>query len=112
MTISIQGRKETTAIYLQLGIISRQPTASGDFGGYILLNSSGTCPSVEQTIKAPLTSTSTSEEQLNLSATMTGCGGSKDDVMTNQSLIKLKHLYKCSELPADTNDPVLVQLCH
>jgi hypothetical protein len=112
MMISIRGRKDSSTIYLQLGIISHQPTSSGDFGGYILLNSSGTCPSVAQTIQAPLTSPSTAEAQLNLSATMTGCGGSKDDVMSNQSLIKLQYRFRCSELPADINDPLLEQLCH
>ncbi len=112
MTISIQGYKDNSTMNLQLGVASLQPPSSGDFGGYSLLMTTGTCPADKHVIQVPLTRATSADAQLNLNATMTGCGGSKDDVMSNQSLVKLHYRFKCSELPADNNDPVLEQLCH
>jgi hypothetical protein len=112
MTISIAGYKVDSTFNLQLGATSFQPPSSGDFGGYLLLIASGTCPSNKHMIQVPLTSATTAEAQLNLNATMTGCAGSGDDVMSNRSLVKLQFIFKCSELPANNNDPALEQLCH
>lgn len=111
MTLSVQGHKDSTSLFLNLGITDRQPASSGDFGGYILLNNSGTCPSFPSTIQVPLKSPTTAETNLNLSATMTGCGGSGEDKMSNQSLVKLQYKFKCSEVPVDLNDPVIQKLC-
>lgn len=111
VSISINGRKDSSAFFLDLAQTAFKPMPSGDFGGYILLSIDGTCPGQRKSIQVKSTSSTTAEAQLDLTATMTGCGGSKDDIMTNQSLVKLQYLFKCSQLPADTANSTQMQLC-
>lgn len=110
-TIPVEGRKDSAAFQINLALTAAKPFPSGDFGGYILLFNNGTCPAKRQTIMVPLTGPSAAEAQLNLTGVLTGCGGSKDDIMSNQSLVKLQFRFKCSDVPADMNDPTLKQLC-
>lgn len=111
MVITVEGKKGTSAFDLLLGASTFEPAASGDFGGYSLLFNDGTCPSQRRRLSIPFSDPTTAEAQLNLSATMTGCGGSSGDVMSNQSLAKLLYRFKCSQVPADLNDPAIEQLC-
>jgi hypothetical protein len=110
-SIDIKGLKETTGFQLSLIHTGFEPSGTGDFGGLVLLYTDGTCPGEPREISVPLTGKTTAEAQLDLSATMTGCGGSASDTMANQSLIKLEYLFKCSELPADNTDETLKGLC-
>lgn len=112
MVITVEGRKGSSAFDLLLGASSFEPAASGDFGGYSLLFNDGTCPSKRRSLSVPFSDPNAAEAQLNLTATLTGCGGSTDDVTSNQSLVKLRYRFKCSEVPADLNDPTVKQLCH
>lgn len=105
MVISISGRKDETAIHLQLAASEIQPMPSGDFGGYILLNSNGACPSVTQSITVPLTSSTAAQTQLDLHAVMTGCAGSNDDLMSNQSQVELHFDFLCADNPLAPSDP-------
>ncbi len=105
MVISVSGRKDETAIYLQLGVSEFRPMPSGDFGGYILLNSNGACPPTTQSITVPLTSSTTAQTQLVLSAVLTGCAGSKDDQMSNQSQVELHFDFLCADNPLAPSDP-------
>jgi hypothetical protein len=111
MTVSLYGDKGSAAININLKFSGFQPSPSADFGGYMLLASDGTCPGNSRTIKVPLTGNGSAEAQLDLGAVMSGCGGSSSDVMSNQSLVKLTYRFRCSELPADENDPILKELC-
>jgi hypothetical protein len=111
MKVLLHGRKDQNAFYLDLGVNSFQPMPSGDFGGFMLLMNNGACPPVKHDNTIPLTSPTTAANQLNLSGTMTGCGGSAQDQVSNQSNVNLRYRFKCSEIPADMNDPLLKQLC-
>jgi hypothetical protein len=110
MTISVSGRKDDSAIYLNVGVSEFEPMPSADFGGYILLNSNGACPPVAQSIEIPMTSPTTAQAQLNLNATMTGCAGSMGDQMSNQSQADLHFDFICSDNPFNPSDPE-AQIC-
>lgn len=106
LALTLQGRKDASAIHLGLGgtgVI--RPMPSADFGGYFLLTSNGACPPVKQSLAIPLTGPSTAQAQLDLSGIMTGCAGSKDDLMRNQSQVSLEQIGKCSDNPFAPNDP-------
>ncbi len=111
MTIRLTGRKDSSAFYLNFSPTVIIPSASADFGGYMLLVSDGTCPGNKPDIQIPSTGSSAAAAQLDLSGVMTGCGGSKDDLMTNKSAVTLQFRFRCSDLPSDTTDPALRQLC-
>jgi len=106
MVLSIDGRKDQTAVYLSFKVAQIEPYPSGDFGGYSLINTNGACPPTMQSLTIPLTSSTTAQAQLDLNATMTGCAGSKDDQMSNQSQVNLEYTgKKCSDNPFDPSDP-------
>lgn len=111
MQITVTGKKGASAFDLLLGASAFEPAASGDFGGYFLLFNDGTCPAQRRSLSIPFSDPKAAEAQLDLTATMTGCGGSENDVMSNQSLVKLRYRFKCSEVPADLNDPTITSLC-
>ncbi len=110
MVISVKGREDQSAFYLNLGIMGVEPMPSVDFGGYSLLISNGACPPVMQSITIPKLGSTSAEAQLDLSGIMTGCAGSKDDLMTNQSQVKLEYRFKCSENPFGS-DPNADKIC-
>ncbi len=111
MSASLTGLKRTDEFDLRLDVSDFEPAAAGEFGGYTLLLRDGACPGNPHDISVPFSGAGAAEAQLDLKGTMTGCGGSASDVMSNQSLVKIQYLFKCSELPADSADPILNQLC-
>jgi hypothetical protein len=111
MTMSVKGRKDQTAFYLNLGAIDFKPKPSGDFGGFELLVTNGACPPTMATLKIPLTGSGSAQAKLDLSGILTGCGGSKDDVMSNQSQVDLKYRFKCGEDPLGPSDPDIQGIC-
>jgi hypothetical protein len=111
MSLSIHGQKDSTAFTLYLALTRAQPSPSADFGGYMLLMNNGTCPAAAKSVQVPLTGISTAQANLDLSGVLSGCGGSTNDIMNNTSLVRLQFRFKCSDIPADMNDPALKQLC-
>ena len=111
MVITVEGRKESSAFDLLLGASTFEPAASGDFGGYFLLFNAGSCPTQRHSLSIPFSDPTDAQTQINLTATLTGCAGSANYVMSNQSLVKLRYRFKCSEVPANPNDPAIDQLC-
>jgi hypothetical protein len=111
MDLSASGRKDNTAFHLAFSMLSVTPMPSGEFGGYDLLLSDGKCPPTAASSTIPLTSGTAAQASLSLRGVPTGCGGSTDDIMTSDSLVNLEYRFKCSDLPADMNDPALEALC-
>ncbi len=105
MLLSVDGLKDAKAISLKLGVSEIQPMPSGDFGGYALLDTNGACPPVMQALTVPMTGAGAAHVELDLSAVMTGCAGSKDDRMSNQSQVSLELIGKCIDNPFGPNDP-------
>lgn len=99
------GRKDSSEFTLHMGSQKVEPMPSAEFGGYFLLVGNGACPSAPQDLKIPLTGSTSAAAQLALSGVMSGCGGSKNDIMSNQSQVQLERKGTCADYKPDPTDP-------
>ena len=111
-TFDISGQKTTSGFNIGFKITSVSPgPPDGEFGGYVLLMQEGPCLATPHDIQVPLTDDKTAEATLNYPGAKFGCGGSKDDILKSNNLVKLNYLAECSNIPASLNDPVIDRLC-
>jgi len=111
-TLKVDGTKKDLGFEIQLTYVSKTPgSPAGEFGGYTLLFVHAPCDSKPRNLPIPLTSSTTAEANISYSEVMTGCGGSKDDIMASTNLFKFAYSFDCKNRPSDLNDPEIIKLC-
>ncbi len=110
-TLSLDGNADQNSINLKIGVIDFSPNPSGDFGGYASLVSEAPCQGKLRNLVIPMTGSDAASAQLSLSADMTGCAGSTNDVMTSENQIMLNKIGDCADLPADVKSQPEAKLC-
>lgn len=111
-TFDISGQKTTSSFNIGFKITSVSPgPPDGEFGGYVLLMQEGPCLATPHDIQVALTDDKTAEANLNYPDAKFDCGGSKDDILKSDNLVKLNYLADCNNRPASLNDPVIDNLC-
>jgi hypothetical protein len=111
-TLKVGGVKTDKEFNIQFTLVSSTPAPpAGEFGGYSLLFAHASCDFSPRMIPVTLTSPTTAGASPLYSEVMTGCGGSKDDIMSSENSIEFSHSFDCKNKPSDLNDPEINKLC-
>ncbi len=111
--VLVEGLKDNARFRLRLTSSNYTPQGTAEFAGFTLVFSTAQCepPPGPRTLEIPMTGDMTAAATINLSEAMTGCAGSKDDVMTNVANVDLHARFACADVPADLQDPEIDKLC-
>ncbi len=107
----ITGRKSSDQLSIQLEVTSYQPENSVELGGYILLNTNGTCPFRLTPLNIPIVSSGTAEVQLHQEATLSNCGEASKDMVTNDSNAHFQYQFDCGNIPPEQVNSDAAKLC-
>jgi hypothetical protein len=111
LTLSVAGLKDNSQFRLKFSITGFDPNPSGDFGGFVLLIGSMTCPENLRTNVIPLEDYRTAKVTLKYQGVMTGCGGSANDIVSSTNNLGMFAAGNCSSLPASEKDTDVGKLC-
>ena len=111
--LRIDGTKDSQQFTLKFTSLYVGNGFSGEFGGYVGLFKQVTCPAAIRTLTFPLSGPGSVKTTLNLHETMTGCGGSTNDMMSSNNTIDMSDLnLNCKDvLDAPDKSPDLSELC-
>jgi hypothetical protein len=111
LTLSVAGLKDNSQFRLKFSITGFDPNPSGDFGGFVLLIGSMTCPENLRTNVIPLEDYRSAKVTLNYQGVMTGCGGSTNDIVSSTNNLNMFAAGNCASLPASEKETDTGKLC-
>lgn len=111
MDFKVDGTKDNSNLNLTLTTVDVTPQVSGEFGAFNLAFNTMTCPANKRTLVVPLTSPTSAEATLKFSGIMTGCAGSKDDIVNSSNVVKVQFFADCDKRPPDMQNSRVDELC-